>query len=104
VVKLWQAAQTKGDAVLGDLVLLGAFTGARIEELCSMKLVGVTEGAIGIIDAKTEAGVREVPIHTAIRPLVARLKTWAVDDYLLPGLTFNMYDDRSNASGNGLAV
>ena len=99
VVKLWQAAHASDDAVLGDLVLLGAFTGARIEELSSLELINVGEDSIRIVDSKTEAGIREVPIHSALRPVVARLKAGAIDAYLLPGLTFNKYGDRSNAIG-----
>lgn len=99
VVHLWRTARQQGDTVLGDLIELGAYTGARIEELCSLELSNVKAGALCITDSKTEAGVREVPIHSAIAPLIQRLNESAVDKYLLPGLTFNMYGDRSNAIG-----
>jgi integrase len=99
VVALWQEAHKRGDEVLGDLIVLGAFTGARIEELCSMKLKDVGDASLRITDAKTEAGIREVPIHSALKETMERLKKDAADDYLLPGLTFNMYEDRSNAIG-----
>ncbi|MAS40875.1 MAG: hypothetical protein CMK33_04080 [Porticoccaceae bacterium] len=103
VVTLHGEATRKGDQELADLILLGAYTGARIEELCSLKLDHVTNGAFAITESKTDAGVRQVPIHSKLTPIVERLKVTrkAADDdgYLLAGLTFNKYGDRSNAIG-----
>jgi integrase len=99
VVTLYKGAQEKNDDQLRDLIILGAYTGARIEELCSLKINDVTKGAFRITDAKTAAGVREVPIHSKLTDLVAKLKKASKDDYLLSGLTFNKYNDRSNAVG-----
>jgi integrase len=90
---------SQSDPLLNDLIRLGAHTGCRIEELCSLKLANVTAESLNIVDAKTEAGIREIPIHKDIRQLVARLRDTSTDEYLISGLTFNMYDDRSNAIG-----
>lgn len=99
VVALWQQAVAKQDTKLADLIALGAYTGARIEELCSLQVKHVDEAAFRIEDAKTEAGVREVPIHPAIAGLVRRLAASSEDGFLISGLTFNKYGDRSNAIG-----
>lgn len=108
VVKLWEAARSRRmgkatnapfDTQLADLIMLGAYTGARIEELCSLKVSEVQEQSFRIIDSKTAAGHREVPIHSALLPVVQRLVKASDDGYLLSGLTFNKYDDRSNAIG-----
>lgn len=100
VVTLWnEANKKKKDQQLADLIILGAYTGARIEELCSVKMADVNHSSFRIVDAKTGAGVREVPIHSAIADLVERLKKETKDEYLLSGLTFNKYGDRSNAIG-----
>ncbi len=103
VPPLWIAAEAKGDQPLADLVRLGAYTGARIEELCSLRVEDIdTEGRIPclrIVDAKTRAGIREVPLHASIRPLVKRLAKASTDGYVMSGLTRNKYDDRSNAIG-----
>lgn len=87
------------DTPLANLIWLGAYTGCRIEELCSLKLRNVTNDRFIIEDAKTSAGWREVPIHGHIQRLVADLKKTTSDDYLLGGLSFNKYGDRSNAIG-----
>jgi integrase len=87
------------DETLRDLIQLGAYTGCRIEELCNLKIQNVNGEYIKIADAKTDAGVRKVPLHSAVRQLVARLKDTTEDGYLLSGLTLNKYGDRSNAIG-----
>jgi integrase len=110
VVRLWEASQGvrgkqgKPDPLMADLIMLGAYTGCRIEELCSLKWANITASAFKITDAKTAAGLREVPIHSELRALVARRRKEneagrSADEYLLPGLPFNKYGDRSNAVG-----
>jgi|TARA_B110000908_G_C10213867_1_gene431705 integrase len=87
------------DDTLQDLIILGAFTGCRIDELCSLKLSEVRSDRIEIIDAKTEAGWRTIPLHKDIKQLVARLVDTSSSKYLISGLTFNKYGNRSNAIG-----
>ena len=89
----------ESDVQLGELIRLAAYTGCRIEELCSLKLENVAGDRFQIEDAKTEAGWRTVPIHPAIASLVFALKGNKAEGYLLEGLTFNKYGDRSNAIG-----
>lgn len=92
-------AATNGDIVLSHLIILGAHTGCRIEELCSLKLDKVKPDRFVIEDAKTQAGWREIPIHRDISQLVIGLASESSDGYLISGLTFNKYGDRSNAIG-----
>jgi integrase len=84
---------------LANLIILGAHTGCRIEELCSLKLDKVKSDRFVIEDAKTQAGWREIPIHRDISQLVVGLALKSSDGYLISGLTFNKYGDRSNAIG-----
>lgn len=95
---LLEGSQRRSET-LSALIQLGAYTGARIEELCSLKLEDITEDRFKIEDAKTSAGIREIPIHSHIKKLVSQLKKDSKDGYLLSGLTFNKYGDRSNAIG-----
>jgi len=83
------------------LILIGMHTGARIEEICSLlcKDVDIKQESITIVDAKTEAGERTIPIHPFIKDRLEKLIDDSKDDYLLSGLTKNKYDDRSNAIG-----
>lgn len=111
VVKLWEAAMVRPvgkakdaacDEQLADLIKVGAYTGARIEELCSLKVADVGNLSFRVVDTKTQAGRREVPVHSEINDLMERLASQAEetkDEYLFAGLTPNKYGDRSNAIG-----
>jgi integrase len=89
------------DEKLADLVLLGMHTGARIEELCSLlcKDINLIEESIAIRNAKTEAGERVIPIHSAIKDRVTQMIEKSTDDYLFTKLNKNKYGDRSNSLG-----
>lgn len=99
VVALLNAASSKGDRPLADLIRLGMWTGARIEELCALKAEHAAGDALDIVDSKTRAGVRAVPIHPKLRATMARLVRDSTDGYVVSGLSFNKYSDRSNAIG-----
>lgn len=97
--RLLDAAQQKQDDQLCSLIQLGAHTGCRIEELCSLKTNTVFEDRIEIEDAKTLSGRRTVPIHDTIANLVKTLSKNSKDEFLISGLSYNKYGDRSNAIG-----
>ena len=100
IVDLYKLA-VKDNQSLADLILIAVHTGARIEEICSLlcKDIDLENECITIVDAKTEAGERTIPIHSFIKPRIKKLVLNAKDDYLLPNLTKNKYGDRSNAIG-----
>lgn len=89
------------DVVLCNLITLAAYTGCRREEICSMPLTHVADDRFLIEDAKSEAGWREIPIHSEIKALVASLVENSEDGFLLSGLdaSQNKYKKRGNAIG-----
>ncbi len=103
VKQLIKAANDKGDKQLANLIQIASYTGARIEELCSLKVSDCIKvdriSCLKITDAKTPAGNREVPVHPSITTLIKDLIGESKDGYLLTGLTFNKYAQRSNAIG-----
>lgn len=71
------------DEALADYMLIAALTGMRIAEIGALT-VGDCEGDVfNIRKAKTKAGIRKVPIHTALRALVARRSKGRKRDYWL---------------------
>lgn len=94
------AALAKKDTILATLIKLGAYTGARIEELCQLKTENIilVDGVscFDIVDSKTVAGIRQVPIHPAIATMVKQLVQDSQDGWLLPIKTKNMYGIRSD--------
>ncbi|SCA54824.1 putative integrase [Candidatus Terasakiella magnetica] len=99
VLSLLAKAKEKGDGSLADLIIMGMWTGARIEELCSLQVDKVKEKSFEIVDAKTASGWREIPIHSQLKPTIKRLVKDSKDGYVLSGLSENKYGDRSNAIG-----
>lgn len=94
-------AESNQDPQLFQLFRLAIYTGARIEELCSIKTDEVGDGYLEISNSKTVAGVRQVPIHPEIIDAVAAMKMASEDGYLLSGLDgkANQYGKRSAAIG-----
>lgn len=78
---------------LKDLIKITAYTGMRIEEVCSRSHV---EGDCFVVgNAKTEAGIRAIPIHPKLREdnILERWETTKAK------LSLNKYEDKSNAIG-----
>ena len=89
------------DRNLRNLIILGAHTGCRLDELCALKLEDVSFDRFQIVDAKTNAGLRTVPIHAAITQLVAELVDTSADGYLIDGESDNnQYNSRSGGIGH----
>ena len=76
------------------LVVLMAYTGARREELCSMKVANVTQTTMFNPSGKTPSARRMLPVHPAIQGLVTRLAETSPDGFLLPGLLTSGVDNK----------
>src|SRR5207249_2520638 len=57
--------------MLHDLMRIAGLSGMRIEEVCSLRVRDLADGLFHVVDAKTAAGIRDVPIHSALAPIVA---------------------------------
>jgi integrase len=99
VTTLVALAAERRDASLVDLIELGRWTGARIEELGSLRVedVSLDEGSFRIGDAKTPAGCRTVPIHSRLRSTVEKLVQASTDGFLLSGQRPDQFGVRSGA-------
>lgn len=98
VITLHKAIEKDGDQALKDMFVIGAYTGCRINEICNLKLkdLDIKKKYFIVSEAKTGAGVRDVPIHNALLPIFKRLSTGLKEeDYLIPSTAKNKYGDRS---------
>ncbi|MGV8888830.1 MAG: tyrosine-type recombinase/integrase [Pseudomonas sp.] len=100
-LKLHQAALDNGDKPLADLIALGWYTGARIEELCRLNKDNVvTIDGIRCFDfprSKSKASKRIVPIHPSLLSTVDRLSKDTTDTFLIPAESTDKYGKRSHA-------
>ena len=98
---LYGVAQVDGNQTLCDLIMLGAHTGCRIEELAQLRKESVVkvEGFLSfkIDDSKTVAGIREIPVHPSLSTTVERLISDSADGFLLPSSAGNKYGIRSDS-------
>ena len=59
--------------MLYDLKRIRIYTGARIEEICSVKEADIAAESFKIRDSRTSSGNREVPIHDQLKDLIKSL-------------------------------
>jgi integrase len=78
---------------LKDLIKIAAYTGMRREEICSLSHIEAENFVV--LDAKTEAGNRVIPIHPKLREDNI-LERWEATK---ANLSTNMYGSRSDAIG-----
>lgn len=85
VVALRDAASENDDPELAEMIELGMWTGARIDELGGLKVeeVDLSGKSFKITEAKTSAGIREVPIHLRLLPTLKRLIGQRKSGYVL---------------------
>ncbi|WP_018925234.1 site-specific integrase [Pseudomonas umsongensis] len=100
-LKLHRAALDNGDKPLADLIALGWYTGARIEELCRLSKDNVvTVDGIKCFDfpkSKSKASKRVVPIHPSLLLTIDRLSEDSTDTFLIPTSSHDHYGKRSHA-------
>jgi len=99
--RIYSAAVSNKLTKIVDAITIAAYTGFRIEEVYKIKKSSIVneEGieSFSIEDAKTEAGVRIVPIHPNLKAKVQALLAESKDGYLLPSTGGNKYGIRSDA-------
>lgn len=99
VAALFAEARHQKDSDLADLIAVAAYTGARREELCSLRIEDVRDGWLKITDAKTEAGARDVPIHPRIKPVLTKRIGKRSGGFVFQALDSNKYGKRGDAVG-----
>lgn len=86
VISGLKARLPSGDPLLA-VVAICAYSGARLEEICDLRVTEVAADRFVVARGKNDASARTVPLHPCIAPMVNRLREQAADEYLIPGLT-----------------
>lgn len=61
------------DKDIMNVMLIGALSGMRLEEIGQLRVGDCEDGVFSITRSKSAAGVRDIPIHSALCPLIAQL-------------------------------
>lgn len=73
---------------LRDVICIGLYSGMRLDEICSLKRDDVinVEGIVSfnITKSKTRAGIRAVPVHSLLIPVINKWLSVNSGEYLLP--------------------
>ncbi len=72
---------------------------AAIRPQLKIEAVDLPGLSFNIVDAKTRAGWREVPIHASLQSTMVRLVRDSADGYVLSGLTADKYGARNGGVG-----
>ncbi|ELW9381655.1 TPA: site-specific integrase [Klebsiella pneumoniae] len=71
-------AALEGDAEMQAVTLIGMYSGARLNEICSLRVENVREieGVLcfEVTEGKTKSAARIIPVHSMIKPLVLSLR------------------------------
>lgn len=105
--RLYKAAKARPDdgPTLGGFIALGAWTGARREEIAALKVedVSLAGGRTGhwitIRGAKTSSGNRTIPAHPAIVPLLTQLVGKRTTGFLFVDLEADHFGRRGDLTG-----
>ena len=102
LMKIANKAKNKGDTELYKLIMFASYTGARIEELCSVKVEHVMDNCsyFKILHSKTPASTRDVPIHSEFKSLIGEMCANPDEGgYLIKSTAENQHDSRSAPLG-----
>ena len=81
-----------------DVTVLALWTGARLEELCQLKVEHVKDGCLQIVAGKSANAVRAIPIAPAIGALIEHLKATSGDGYIIAGCRATGADRKRSAT------
>jgi integrase len=105
VVRLWEEAERRGDAELVKTIMIGAYSGARIEGVAQLKVTDISTDPdtkvrfMRMID-KTAAGDRFVPVHPKLSKLIDdAIKHADRSGHLIRSDAKNKYAERSQPLG-----
>lgn len=85
--EMMKLLRSTNDTLLLDLMKVAALSGMRREEIMLLRVNDTYGGMFNIRDAKTEAGIRKVPIHSQLTEIIARLTKDRSDDAFLFDVT-----------------
>lgn len=81
-----QRKPAKVTLALPALIAIGAYSGLRLDEICSLTAKDCVNGVFNVRQSKSAAGVRKVPIHSELKPLVDALVAKARGGRLFKGV------------------
>ena len=74
--------------------VVGMYSGMRLDEICNIQKANISDNCFRVLEGKTKAAKRSIPVHPVIEPLVERFLDSSKDDYLIKGIKSGGYDKK----------
>lgn len=108
IERLYSEAKKADRQRLADAIKIASYTGARIEEICQLRVVDVIKedgiDCLHIREGKTTAAVRHVPIHPKIVKDIKRLVNSSADGFLLKTAAGGKYETKSKGISSEFSI
>lgn len=108
IERLYSEAKKSDRQRLADAIKIASYTGARIEEICQLRVVDVIKedgiDCLHIREGKTTAAVRHVPIHPKIVKDIKRLVNSSEDGFLLKTAAGGKYETKSKGISSEFSI
>jgi len=70
------------------------YSGMRLDEICNIKKTVINDNCFKVLEGKTKASQRIIPIHPVLKPLVKKFLNSKVEDYMIKGIKGGGYDNK----------
>ena len=74
--------------------VVAMYSGMRLDEICNIQKAHISDNCFRVLEGKTLAAKRVIPVHHLIDPLIERLLDSSKDDYLIKGIKSGGYDKK----------
>jgi integrase len=69
------------------------YSGMRLDEICNIQKTVINDNCFKVLEGKTKASRRKIPIHPVLKPLVERFLDSKEEVYLIKGIKSGGYDN-----------
>ena len=70
------------------------YSGMRLDEICNIQKTVINDNCLKVLEGKTKASQRIIPIHPVLKLLVKRFLNSKVEDYMIKGIKGGGYDNK----------
>ena len=70
------------------------YSGMRLDEICNIRKTVINNNCFEVLEGKTKASQRIIPIHHVLKPLIKRFLNSKVEDYMIKGIKGGGYDNK----------
>jgi integrase len=70
------------------------YSGMRLDEICNIQKTVINDNCFKVLEGKTKASRRKIPIHPLLKPLIERFLDSKEEVYLIKGIKRGGYDNK----------